>query len=156
MANRIELVGENIVVRTFMISDARDLQRNINDKAIVRYTVSIPHPYSINDALEYIRKTSRKNKKKTGDSFGIALKETGHIIGGIGFHRVDLDNRNAELGYWLGKKYWGHKITPEAVGLMLKFGFEELGLHRIYAKVFNENFASRRVLEKSGFLLEEF
>lgn len=54
----------------------------------------------------------------------------------------------------MGKSYWGKGLTTEAVKLMLKFAFEKLKLHRIYANLFEKNIASRRVLEKCGFKLE--
>jgi len=67
---------------------------------------------------------------------------------------IDYKNMNAEIGYWLGKEYWGKKIMKEAVFLILGFGFEQLKLVRIYARVMHPNIASAKLLEKQGFKYE--
>jgi len=72
----------------------------------------------------------------------------------IGLMKIDYNNKNAEIGYWLGKKYWGRKIMKEALKLILNFGFKELKLVRIYARVMHPNIASANLLEKSGFKYE--
>lgn len=60
----------------------------------------------------------------------------------------------AEMGYWLGRKYWGGGMMTDAVKSIVSFGFKNLKLHRIYAGVFLFNKGSARVLEKNGFKLE--
>ncbi len=77
---------------------------------------------------------------------------SGEVVGGIGLNRIW--QHCAEIGYWLGEKYWGQGITTQAVKLVTKYGFEKLGLRRIYAFVFIWNKASAKVLEKSGFKYE--
>jgi [ribosomal protein S5]-alanine N-acetyltransferase len=70
---------------------------------------------------------------------------------------IDLNNikeHKAEIGYWLGKDYWGQGIMTEAVRLITTYGFEKLGLRRIYAHVFVFNKASMTVLKKAGFKYE--
>ena len=121
---------------------------------MVKWTLNIPWPYKKQDAIKFIRKTHYRIKKKSGYAFGIVLKEINKVVGVIGISHIDWKNKNAELGYWLGKKYWGKGLATEAVKLMLKFAFENLKLHRVYANLFEENIASRRVLEKNGFKLE--
>lgn len=82
------------------------------------------------------------------------MKATGQIIGMISLMNVSEKNRNAEIGYWLGKKYWGKGYATEAVSLILRYGFKELKLFRIWARVFHPNLTSIRLLEKVGFTLE--
>ena len=72
----------------------------------------------------------------------------------ISLMNIDEKNKNAEIGYWLGKKYWGKGIMREAVKLILQFGFKKLKLERIYAKVLHPNVASAKLLEKSGLRYE--
>ena len=80
------------------------------------------------------------------------------MIGGIELR--DFNEHSCELGYWLGKKYWGKGFATEAVGRLLELGFDELNLNEIYAAYKVGNEASKKVLEKSGFqfyrLKEEF
>jgi RimJ/RimL family protein N-acetyltransferase len=79
------------------------------------------------------------------------LKETGKLIGCAGFVDLDLKNNNAEIGYWLGEKYWGKGIMSEAVFAIIKYGFDNLKLHKIYGKHISENINSKRIFEKLGF-----
>jgi RimJ/RimL family protein N-acetyltransferase len=64
--------------------------------------------------------------------------------------RLDDEHHHGELGYWLGKPYWGMGYATEASREMLRYGFEELKLHRIFASHFKHNAASGRVLTKLG------
>ena len=86
----------------------------------------------------------------------VVLKETEEIIGCIslmfeGQANVQLHDKEAELGYWLGKAYWGQGIIPEAAAALLAYGFQQLGLTRIFCGYYKGNEQSRRVQEKLGF-----
>ena len=74
------------------------------------------------------------------------------FVGSIGLKNIDLINKKANLGYWIGEQYWGRGITTECVRLIIKYAFYsyDLGLREIIAYVFPENKASIRVLEKNG------
>ena len=147
-----EIEGERIKLRKLKLSDAKNIYNNVNDKEVVRWLLRIPHPYTLEDAVKFIRSTHYRIRKKSGYAFGIELE--GEIIGVVDLFSIDWENRNAELGYWLGRKYWSRGLMTEAVRLILKFAFEDLKLHRVTATLFEENSASRRVLEKTGFKLE--
>ena len=151
---RLEFNGKSISIRPLRFSDAPDLYENVKDKEIVTWTVSIPHPYPKDGALKFIRKAGYNIRKRKSYTFGIVLKETGTVIGVVELMTFDWKNKNAEIGYWLGKKHWGEGLMTEAVRLILNFGFGNLRLHRIYARLFEENTGSARVLEKCGFNLE--
>ena len=125
-----------------------------NNKEVSKYTPQIPYPYSINDAVKYIREAHCDTRKKKGYRFVVVLKQTDNVIGAAGLENINLKNKNAEIGYWLGRRYWGKGLMGETVKLILKFGFEQLKLHRIYGVVFEENIASQKVLKKSGFKFE--
>jgi ribosomal-protein-alanine N-acetyltransferase len=85
--------------------------------------------------------------------FIIANKATNKCMGTFVF-KMDTANHKAEIGYWLGKPYWGKNFTTEAVKAMLPFGFINLDLNRLEAHHLLFNNASGRVLEKCGFYLE--
>lgn len=72
----------------------------------------------------------------------------------ISLMKIDYKNKNTEIGYWLGRKYWGKGIMKEAIKLILNFGFKKLKLVRIYARVMHPNISSAKLLEKSGFRYE--
>ena len=150
----LKLEGKRVLLRPLEIKDAKSLQENINDPDIYKYTLTIPHPYTNSDAEWWINHTQERIKQKKAYELGIALKETSEIIGGMGLCHIDAKRDSAEVGYWLGKKYWGKGITTEALELLMNFAFNELKLHRLYANTFIDNIGSQRVLEKSGFTRE--
>jgi len=150
---KLRIEGKTINLRKLKRSDSQSIYQNAKDFEIARYT-TLPHPYTLNDALIFIKRTHQKMRKKTDYELGIELKENKKIIGVISLMKIDYNNKNAEIGYWLGKKYWRRKIMKEAVKLILNFGFKELKLVRIYARVMHPNIASAKLLEKSGFKYE--
>ncbi len=151
MAKKIN--GKRISLRTLTLRDSKELADKINDKDIARWTSNIPHPYSEKDALKYIKECQKKRQRGEAYQFCI-ISEDNQLVGGIGIFSIDKKNKNAEIGYWIAKDYWGKGIATEAVSLMLDFGFSELNLHRVYARVLGENIGSQKVLEKSGFTFE--
>ena len=144
---------KRVRLRTLNISDAKAIYEYLKDGEVSKWTL-IPQPYKRIDALKFVLKSQYKRMLKKEYVFGIILKETNHLVGVISLLNINWSNKNAELGYWLGKEYWGRGLTTEAIDLILNFAFKELNLHRIYAYVFEENIASRRVLEKNSFKLE--
>lgn len=152
-STEIGVDGDRIALRKVTRADAQSIYEHVRDREISRYTF-IPHPYRLQDALRFIRFAQLQMKKGQEYHLGIELKSTGGIIGMIGLMRVDCRNRNAEVGYWLGNKYWGRGLAGEALNLMLHFAFREMKLVRVYAHVMHPNHASVRMLEKAGFTLE--
>jgi RimJ/RimL family protein N-acetyltransferase len=147
------LDGERIRLRKLKFSDANDVYKNVRDKEIVKWTLMIPHPYPKDGARKFIRRTHYSIKKRRAYAFGIEFKGTGNIIGVISIH-VNWKDKNGEIGYWLGKKYWNQGLMTEAVQLIKRFGFDQLSLNRIYARLFEENIGSNKLLEKCGFQFE--
>ncbi len=150
---KLRLETDRIRLRKIKRSDAESIYKYAKAKEISRYTF-IPRPYTIKNATTFIRQSQILFRKKKEFHLGIELKETGEIIGMIGLIRIDYKNKNAELGCWLGKKFWRKGIMGEAVSLMLRFGFKELKLVRIYARVMTPNIASAKLVESAGFTLE--
>ena len=87
------------------------------------------------------------------ENYAIVLKETGLAIGAIGFHRRDLaeNDDELELGYWIGKPYWGRGLVPEAARELLRHAFEDLHMVRVWCAYYDGNVKSARVQEKLGF-----
>lgn len=85
--------------------------------------------------------------------YAVILKEENVLIGAIELIVVKKF-KHANLGYWLGKPYWGKGYGTEMVARMIQYGFEELNLHRIFGEHFDSNFASKRVMQKNGMIHE--
>jgi RimJ/RimL family protein N-acetyltransferase len=66
----------------------------------------------------------------------------------------DIERRSAEIGYWLGRAFWGRGVITQAVRATTQYAFSSLGLHRVFAVPFTHNRASLRVLEKCGYAHE--
>ena len=143
-----------ITIRPLQLKDAQSIYKNVRDKAIVQYTIQIPYPYRSTDAVKFIKSSQKAWKEKSAYILGIGVKDTETIIGVVSLSRIDKKNKNCELGYWLGKKYWRKGIASSAVKMALDFAFNKLKMHRVYASTFASNTASLRVLEKNNFLLE--
>lgn len=92
----------------------------------------------------------QKEQPRTKFQLDIILKEENRLIGNCGIRVNDPEMREANIGYELNTQYWGQGYATEAAEAILKFGFEELGMHRIWSWCVAENLASIRVLEKIG------
>jgi RimJ/RimL family protein N-acetyltransferase len=111
---------------------------------------AFPHPYTMQDAMEWVRSASAAEPMT---NFAIEIDKC--AVGGIGIVlHFDISRRSAELGYWLGEEYWGRGVVSEAVRCFSEWVFDNFDLCRIYAGVFEWNSASARVLEKAGFEFE--
>ena len=108
----------------------------------------VPYPYTRADAEGYV---ARSVIARSETNFGIEYE--GHIIGSITL-RVDAAEKRAEVGYGIGVDHWGKGLMPEAAGAIIRYGFQDLGLGKIYAPVDVRNPRSQRVLEKLGFQRE--
>jgi ribosomal-protein-alanine N-acetyltransferase len=139
-------------LRPFCPADAESVVRLAGHREIAATTLTIPHPYSQQDAQTWIGAHAAEAEAGRAWTFAITLR-SGELVGAIGLHVVPA-HRRAEVGYWIGVDRWGQGFASEALRAMLDFGFSTLGLNRIEAHVFPGNPASRRVLEKLGFRFE--
>ena len=144
--------SKRFILRPFRKGDEESLTRNINDKEVYRYTLRIPYPYKPSDAKKWIKYCAKEFKKKNRKELPFAIELYGSVIGAVGFKNIE--KHKAEIGYWLGRKYWNKGIITEALKLATNFGFRKLKLKRIYAPIFTKNKASARVLEKNGYKFE--
>lgn len=144
---------KNFTLRPFKMEDAPGVAKQAHDKEVSRNTATIPYPYSIEDARGWLTIVLKEKRKKRPSQLTFAIEVNGEVAGAISLVQIQHDHK-AELGYWLGKDYRGKKLMPRAIKEICKFGFNELKLKRITAKVFTFNPASRKVLEKNGFELE--
>ena len=98
--------GIKINLRPITKDDAASIYTYARNRSISRYTF-LPHPYTRKDADEWVITSSERNASGIDFNMGIELPASGEIIGMISLNNIDVINRNAELGYWLGKPFWG-------------------------------------------------
>ena len=155
MAPTPVLSTKRLVLRQFCANDAERIHHLVNDKEVAYTTHYIPYPYPDGAAEEWLKEHAELVRIGRAVVFAVCVKsetddEAPLLIGTVGLAIADLDHR-AELGYWLGREHWGQGYCTEAVVEVLDFGFDQLGLHRIFATHIKRNHASARVLKKVGF-----
>ncbi len=131
------------------MEDATAIQRLAGRREIAAMTRSIPHPLSLEQAQDWLTKRLAEMAETQSATFAVVLQSTSELIGAIGLH-VDPEHQSAEMGFWIGLNWWGQGYATEATRAVVRYGFEALGLNRIYAHHMTKNPASGRVLEKAG------
>jgi RimJ/RimL family protein N-acetyltransferase len=134
-------------VRTYRDDDAEALAALANDWEVARFLRDrFPHPYTIDDARRWL------DLNAGSDGGHYALEVGGAFAGGIGYERFAAECRlTAEIGYWLGRKFWGRGVATAAVAHVADLAFEREEIVRLEAATFSNNDRSARVLEKCGF-----
>lgn len=145
MTQRPSLRTARFALRPFDASDAPAVQELVGEYDIALNTLMIPHPYPEGAAAEWIAKHQSDFDENRIVHFAI---DDGAVAGAMAL--VMKDDGIAEIGYWIGKPFWGRGYATEAVQAVLRYGFEERELQRIFAMVFHRNPASCRVLQKCG------
>ena len=143
----------DIKIREWKIEDKTELAENLdNMKILNNLRDGLPYPYTEDDAEDFIRVMLSADKNKT---FAFAITLEDKVIGSIGvFRQKNIHFRTAEMGYFIGEKYWGNGYMTEAAKLACNYVFENTDIIRIYAEPFTYNAASCRVLENAGFVCE--
>lgn len=162
------LETRRLVLRGARLEDAKRVAALVNDRRIAENTARIPHPYTVNDATEWIRAVL----SQSATSYVITI--AGEVIGACGLdgpsHYAPLSHvplspargagsgkgaaesrQGAELGYWIGVPFWGCGYASEAARCLIDHAFGDLGYEALTASARVSNPASRRVLEKCGF-----
>lgn len=139
-----------LVLRPWEDSDAESLYEYAKDPADGPIAGWPPHQ-SIEESRNVIR-----NVLQGREAYAICLKEDGRAIGAVELKlngHTDMTDRDdeCELGYWLGKPFWGQGLMPEAVKEVLRHAFEECGMTTVWVGYYEGNTKSKRVQEKSGF-----
>ncbi|MCA1020497.1 GNAT family N-acetyltransferase [Halobacillus litoralis] len=113
----------------------------------------VPHPYTVDHAKEWIAAHAAWMEEQTAFPFAVKRKEDGELLGTMTL-RVDQGHQKGELAYWMGRPYWGRGYASEAAQRVVRFGFEERQLNRIWAAAISSNPASTRVMQKAGLTYE--
>lgn len=146
----ISLETERLILRPWRESDAASLYKYARDPDVGPKAGWPPH-VSVEHSLEIIRTVFA-----APETYAVVLKATGEAVGCAGILRGEAMNgeamaaEDAELGYWIGKPYWGKGLIPEAVRCLLRRCFSDLGVKAVWGAYYEGNHASGRVMEKCG------
>ena len=144
-----ELNTARLRLRRLTMSDASDIYRYSRDTEVARHVLWDAHR-SIADSRSYLRYMLRRYRNHEPASWGIEWRETGEIIGTIGFMWIQPDNASAEVGYSLSRNYWNRGVMTEALRVVIGHGFGSMNLNRIEAQHETTNPASGAVMRKCG------
>lgn len=142
---------ERLILRPWREEDAETLFKYASDPDVGPIAGWSPHA-SVEDSREIIRTVFA-----APEVYAVVLKSTGEPVGSCGImtsdslHAADMKDTEGEIGYWIGKPYWGQGLIPEAVRALLDRGFRDLHLSAVWCGYYDGNHKSRRVCEKSGF-----
>ena len=144
------LKTERLLLRRWEDSDAENLYEYAKDPDVGPIAGWPPHQ-SVDESRNVIR-----NVFQGKEAYAICLKTDEQAIGAIELKlngHTDMTDRDdeCELGYWLGKPFWGQGIMPEAVKEILRHAFEDIGMTTVWIGYYEGNSKSKRVQEKSGF-----
>lgn len=136
-----ELCTDRLRLRLFRADDAHAFVSLAGDLDVARMTSDIPHPLSERDATPWLRREAGEVR--------FALEHEGRLVGGAGYFR--RPSGAAELGFWIGRPWWGLGLATEATRTIVRYGFAEGGLQAFSSSHFIDNAPSERVLRKLGF-----
>ena len=150
----MKLETERLILREFVEEDWRAVLAYQSDPLYLRYYHwSDRSPGNVrafvNMFIEF-----QQEQPRTKLQLAIVLKENAQLIGNCGIRINNVELREANIGYELNSQYWGQGYATEAARAVLRFGFEELEMHRIYATTLAANIGSSKVLAKLGMRLE--
>ena len=142
---------DRLILRPWIESDAEALFKYASDPDVGPIAGWPPHT-SVENSREIIRTVFA-----APETYAVVLKDTSEPIGCCGImtanslHTAQLKSQEAEIGYWIGKPYWGQGLIPEAVKALLPRCFNELGIDTVWCGYYEGNDRSKRVVEKCGF-----
>jgi ribosomal-protein-alanine N-acetyltransferase len=146
------LATRRLVLRQVEVADATRVRVLAGDPDVALMTSNIPYPYEVGMATSWIATSA--DLMARGLRYAFALELPGDGLVGVCSLQIEPAEGRAELGYWVGKRWWGQGYATEGARAVVAFGFERLGLRRIFAHHMAENPASGRVMAKIGMTRE--
>lgn len=147
------LTTQRLLLRPWHLDDAPELRERIDDPLVAATTLTIPHPYSLDDARGYIGSRPAAFERGEDVSFAITRRADGRIVGGISLD-IETGPRRAEVGYWIAQEVWNQGFATEATAAVFDHAFRDLDLRRVTAYHKPGNDASARVMVKCGMQYE--
>ncbi|MFI5201423.1 MAG: GNAT family N-acetyltransferase [Candidatus Kapaibacterium sp.] len=147
------LVTERLRLRELTLDDAESVFAYASDPEVTRYMIFPTHT-SIADSIAYLETCPQNFAARERIPFAIELKEAREFIGACDFHHIVPQHHRIEVGYTLNRNHWGKGYMSEALREMIRFAFEEMGMHRLAATCDFDNVRSAAVMERCGMQLE--
>lgn len=148
---QLPLETERLVLRPYGQDDAPAVAELLNDPVMADFLMVVPQPFAEFDARQLVKAAWRRLTTGRGFDLLIAPRGGGAPVGSVGIGLHDEGSRG-ELGFWIGRAHWGQGYASEATARMVAFARDALEVPRITATATVGNAASRRVLEKLGFV----
>ena len=142
------LETERLLLRPQGADDIPAIVSLLNDYDVAKNLSSVSHPYTEEDAKGFLTRATEDRARGQAYPFAVTLRAGGTLIGGCGLRLKD--DGVFEIGYWLGRPYWGQGYASEAARRVAGFAFRELKAPTLRALWFHDNPASGHVLEKLG------
>jgi RimJ/RimL family protein N-acetyltransferase len=154
LINKPVIVTKNLEIRILSSQDRNSLQEAADCRDIADTMISVPYPFTEVVAENWIKRAEEEFDSQKGYHFGIFERNTGKLTGYITLRELEREHSQVEFSFWIAKPEWGKGYATEACRAVVDFGFQSLGINRIYAFHMVRNPASGRVLEKLGFVEE--
>ena len=149
------LETQRLILRRFKVSDSKDMFLNwANDESVTKFLTWEPHQ-SIEETKQLLVEWVKSYNKSDYYQWGIVLKEEDVLIGSIAAVKTDEELNIAEIGYCMGKKWWGKGIMAEALKRVIEFFFDEVEVKKVVAKHYIDNINSGKVMKKAGMTYEK-
>jgi RimJ/RimL family protein N-acetyltransferase len=148
----MHFVTKRLTIREFGLEDIGDVHKYASNPLVTKHMIWGPNTEE--ETREYIELAIEQQRQvvRQDYEFAVVLNATGELIGGCGIHISK--SRQAEIGYCFDPLFWGQGYATEAAGAMISFGFQQLGIHRIYATCRPDNLGSAKVMQKNGMKYE--
>ncbi|HEY9655541.1 MAG TPA: GNAT family N-acetyltransferase [Crinalium sp.] len=154
MHSQFVLQTERLILRPLTRGDATSIQVAASVREISDTMISIPHPYPDDEAERYVTRQIAEFETRQSIAFVVERKFDPAFSGIIEVRDIEYEHSQAELSFWLAVGNWGHGYMSEALKPIIRFGFEELELNRLYAYHMMRNPGSGKVLQRNGFVQE--
>ena len=145
------LEAERLLLRPLMPDDAQTIFDTwTSDPEVTKYLRWSTHE-SVEETKKWLQDQNKKKDETASHVWGLEIKESGQLIGSIGVVHEDDEPGRAEVGYCIGKAYWGQGYTTEALKCMIQYLSNEAGVKHFAAKHAVDNPASGAVMRHAGF-----
>ena len=147
-----QITTERLLLRQFKENDLESVYKGLSDPDIIQY-YGVSYQ-TLEETKEQMKFFADLEKEGTGIWWAICSPDNATFYGAGGLNGVSKTHKKAEIGFWLLKEYWGKGIMGEIMPIICKYGFEEMGLHRIEGLVESDNMNCKNAMKKLDFTYE--
>lgn len=142
---------ERLILRRFKEDDVKAIYETwLSDPEVSKYMIW-NYQEDIEDTKKWLQKCIEKYKNDNIYNWGIELKETNNLVGSISANKSENDEECYEIGYTIGRRYWGNGYATEALKKVTEYLIKEVGIRKFLCRYAKENIASKKVIKKVGF-----